>query len=166
MKCHDEFPYEAHIFYFYELLCFYILIGACIARHKMGSCKWLLAGRVSGWGHGRGIGRLAKEGGWGDRGGEGWEGVGGALTIQWAATLSTFLVLRVHPNAVVCDIYVVKLPFRDTLPQRSFENSSRMKNVRLRIDKVLRKIGSSPYLVKKLHTQFRPQSTARRTDIS
>lgn len=71
-----------------------------------------------------------------------------------------FSVLRVHPNAVVCDIYVVKLPFRDTLPQRS------LKNVRLRIDKLLRKIGSSPYLVKKLHTQFRPQSTARRTDIS
>lgn len=71
-----------------------------------------------------------------------------------------FSVLRVHSNAVVCDIYVVKLLFRDTLPQRSFENSSRMKHVRLRIDKLLPKIGSSPYLVKKLHTQFRPSSMA------
>lgn len=91
MKCHDEFPYDAHIFYFYELLCFYILIGACIARHKMGSYKWLLAGRVSGWSHGRGIGRLAKEGGWGRGRGGGGKGGRRALAIQWAATLSAFL---------------------------------------------------------------------------
>lgn len=136
MKCHDEFPYEAHIFYFCELLCFYILIGACIARHKMGSCKWLLAGRVSGWSHGRGIGRLAKEGGWGTGGGRGGRGLGGGgVGNTMGGHSECFSVLRVHPNAVVCDIYVVKLLFRDTLPQRSFENSSRIKNVRLRIAK-------------------------------
>lgn len=58
-----------------------------------------------------------------------------------------FSVFSVDPNAVVCDIYVVKLLFTDALTQRIFENSSRMKNVRLRIDKLLPKIGSSPYLV-------------------
>lgn len=35
----------------------------------MGSCKWLLAGRASGWSHGRGIGGLDKEGGRGTGGG-------------------------------------------------------------------------------------------------
>lgn len=113
----------------------------------MGSCKWLLAGRVSGWSHGRGIGGWPRKGDWG---GEGGGGVGNTM----GGHSECFSVLSVHPNAVVCNIYVVKLLFGDTLPQRIFENYSRTKNVGLRIDKLLPKIGSSPYLVKTLHTQF------------
>lgn len=165
MKCPDEFPYEAHIFYFYDLLCFYILIGACIARHKTGSCKWLLEGRASGWSHGPGY----REVGQGRRAGDGEGRVRGALAIQWAATPSTFqclesiLMLRCAISTLL-SLYLGTCNLDVVLKNQA--KVAWMKNVGLRIDKLLPKIGSSPYLVKKLHTRnSRPQSTARRTDI-
>lgn len=154
MKCHDEFPYEVHIFYFYEILCFYILIRACIARHKMGSCKWLLADRavdgatagvLGGWPRKKGRGRM------------GGKGEGGALAIQWVATMSDFLCLE----SILMLRCAISTLLNFYLGTRCFDVvlkiQARMKNVRLRIDKLLPKIGSSPYLVKKgrvTHTQL------------
>lgn len=53
---------------------------------------------------------------------EGLEGgaKGALLAIYWAAAILIAFVLGVHPNAAVCDIYVVKLLFRDTLPRYKY----------------------------------------------
>lgn len=62
MKCHDEFPYEAHNFYSYQLVCFYILIwGLHSAAQNMGLANgsWQVepVDGATAWGG-------AKEGGW------------------------------------------------------------------------------------------------------
>lgn len=66
---------------------------------------------------------LDKEVGRGRGKGRGRGRVGGRWQYN-GRPLWLLFVLRVHPNAAVCDIYVVKLLFRNTLPRRSFENLS------------------------------------------
>lgn len=107
MKCYNEFLYEVNIFYSYQLVCFYNLIwgwGLHSAAQNGGlaNSSWQVE-PVEG-AHG--------PGGLGVGQGRGGRGVGNIL----GGHSDCFLCF----NAAVCDIYVVKLLFRDTLPRYTY----------------------------------------------